>query len=59
MELPEIRQALNSLPPETVAQLLREVLDRMPSATATPEQWSSAGNRVIDHYREALQRLAK
>jgi hypothetical protein len=60
MELPEIRQALNSLPPETAAKLLREVLDRLPaSAAATPEQWSRAASRVIDRYREALERLAK
>lgn len=59
MELPEIRQALNSLPPETAAKLLREVLDRLPAGAATPEQWSRAASRVIDRYREALERLAK
>lgn len=59
MELMEVREALNSLPPATVAQLLREILDRVPAATPDPSQWSSAAQRVIDRYQEALKRLAR
>jgi hypothetical protein len=59
MELPEIRQALSNLPPETVAKLLREVLDQAPAHAPAPAQWKSAGQQVIERYREALERLAK
>lgn len=59
MELRDLREALNSLPPETVAQLLREVLDRSPAQAPAGEQWSNAAQRVIERYQEALGRLAK
>lgn len=59
MELPEIRKALNDLPPEVAARLLREVLDHVPAATPSPPQWTSSAKLVIDHYQEALKRLAR
>ncbi len=59
MELSEIRQALNTLPPESVAQLLRELLDRTPALAPTPSEWTVSAQRVIQHYEEALKRLAK
>lgn len=59
MELHQIREALNSLPPEAVARLLREVLDQNPAQAPASEQWGNAAQRVISRYEEALRRLAK
>ncbi|MHB9146660.1 MAG: hypothetical protein ACYC5Y_15195 [Symbiobacteriia bacterium] len=59
MELSEIRQALSMLPPESAAQLLRELLDRTPALAPTPSEWTAGAQRIIQHYEEALKRLAK
>lgn len=59
MELSEIRQALNNLPPESVAQLLRELLDKSPAQVLNVSEWTASAQQVIDRYQDALKRLAK